>query len=127
MRAERVGRRSWMLVTASGQCQPLKYLRKHRETAATVMARIDEVDRNGPPGNPELFKWLDLQRHRGLRLCEYKVHHPRACRVYAFETPRGLVIARIEDKTGGEQRFNATTRTVKAMIDRFLEEGERYV
>ena len=115
-----------MLVSESGQCQPLRYLVRHRETAATMMRRIDDVDRNGPPGNPELFKWLAVPRHRGFRVCEYKVHHPRPCRAYAFETPRGLVIARIADKTDGDRRFNETMHAVSAMIDRFLEEGERY-
>ncbi len=51
----------------------------------------------------------------------------RACRAYAFETSRGLVIARIEDKTDSDKRSNETMRTVKALIDRFLEEGEMYV
>jgi len=39
-------------------------------------------------------------------LCEYKVHHPRASRSYAFQTDRGFVIARIEDKTESDQELN---------------------
>jgi hypothetical protein len=55
-----------------------------------------------------------------------KVHHPRACRAYAFQTSRGFVIVRIEDKTESDQQFNATMRSVTATFDQFLEEGERY-
>lgn len=116
-----------MLVSDSGRCQPLKYLMKNRETAPRMRARIDDVDRNGPPDNPELFKWLDAHKHGGMRLCEYKVHSPKACRAYAFLTSRGFVIARIEDKTENNQQFNDTMDSVKAMIDRFMEEGETYV
>jgi hypothetical protein len=115
-----------MLVSSTGQCRPLEYLKKNRDTAPIMIARIEDVDTNGPPANQELFRWLDAHKHRGHRLCEYKVHHPRACRAYAFQTGRGLVIARIEDKTTSEQRFNDTIGAVKAMIDRFLEEGETY-
>jgi len=115
-----------MLVSASGQCQPLKYLRKNRETAPVMVARIRDVDENGPPANQELFKWLDAHKPRGHRLCEYKVHHPRACRGYAFQTERGLVIARIADKTQSDQEFNDTIKSVKMLIDAFLEEGEIY-
>lgn len=115
-----------MLVSASGQCQPLKYLRKNGETAPQMLARIKDVDQNGPPANQELFKWLDSQRHRGFRICEYKVHHPRACRAYAFATDRGLVIARIEDKTESDQQLNVTMKRVKAAIDEFLKDGEEY-
>ena len=115
-----------MLVSGSGQCQPIKYLKKNRETAPVMRARIDDVDRNGPPPNPELFRWLDEHKRRGYRACEYKVHHPRACRAYAFQTPRGFVIVRIDDKTENDQQFNATMRSVKATFDQFLEEGERY-
>ncbi len=115
-----------MLISDTGQCQPLKYLKKHRETASKMRARIDDVDVNGIPDNPELFRWLDAHKYRGLRLCEYKIHHPRACRAYAFQPQRGLVIARIEDKTLSGQQFNDTLRVVWALIDRFLEEGERY-
>lgn len=127
VRAERVGRRTWMLVADSGQCQPLKYLKKNRETAPTMLGRIEDVDRNGPPDNPELFKWLDAHRYRGLRLCEYKVHHPQACRAYGFQTGRGLVIVRIEDKTESNRQFNETMKSIKTMIDQFLDGGERYV
>ena len=81
--AQKVGDRTWMLVSSSDQCQPKKYLRKNRETAPVMLARIRDVDQNGPPPNQELFRWLDEHQHRGLRLCEYKVHHPRACRAYA--------------------------------------------
>jgi len=116
-----------MLISPTGQCQPLKYLKKHRETAPRMKARIDDVDRNGPPENPELFKWLDNHKHKGFRLCEYKVHSPRACRAYAFQTNRGFVIVRIEDKTENDQQFNETMESVKATIDRFLEEGSEYV
>jgi len=91
-----------------------------------MLARIKHVDLNGPTANQELFRWLDAQSHRGIRLCEYKVHHPRACRAYAFRTSRGMVIARIEDKTASEQQFNDAMDSVKAMIDQFLEGGERY-
>ena len=126
MKAQKAGARTWMLVSASGQCQPLKYLRKNRETAPVMLARIKDVDDNGPPANQELFKWLDPHKHRGHRLCEYKVHHPRACRGYAFQTDRGLVMARIQDKTDSDQEFNDTMKSVKAQIDAFLEEGEIY-
>lgn len=126
MKARRVGTRTWMLVSDGGRCQPLKYLLKNRETAPIMLARIDDVDRNGPPPNQELFKWLDAHTHRGHRLCEYKVHHPRACRAFAFQTARGLVIARIEDKTTNARQFNHTVTVVKSLIDRFLEEGETY-
>lgn len=126
MKAASVGSRTWMLVSDSGQCQPFKYLKKNRETAPVMRARIDDIDRNGPPPNPELFRWLDDHKHRGHRACEYKVHHPRACRAYAFQTSRGFVIVRIEDKTENDQQFNATMKTVKAIFDQFLEEGERY-
>lgn len=124
MRASRVGTRTWILVSNTGQCQPLKYLKKNRDTAPIMIARIEDVDKNGPPANQELFRWLDMHKYREHRLCEYKVHHPRACRAYAFQTGRGLVIARIEDKTTSEERFNDAIGAVKAMIDRFLEEGE---
>jgi hypothetical protein len=126
VRAERVGPNTWMLVSASGQCQPLKYLKKHGETAPQMLARIHDVDQNGPPANQELFRWLDSHRHRGFRICEYKVHHPRACRAYAFVTGRGFVIARIEDKTDSDQQFNVSMRRVRAAIDEFMREGERY-
>jgi hypothetical protein len=126
VRAERVGARTWMLVSESGQCQPLKYLKKNRETAPNMMARIKDIDSNGPPPNQELFRWLDSHKQRGLRLCEYKVHHPRACRAYAFKTNRGYVIARIEDKTENDKQFNQTLKRVKAAIDEFFEEGEQY-
>ncbi len=116
-----------MLVSDAGQCQPMKYLNKNRETAPRMKARIEDIDRNGPSENPELFKWLDVHKYRGMRLCEYKVHGPRACRAYAFQTSRGLVIARIEDKTNNNQQFNEAMESVKAAIDRFLEEGETYV
>jgi hypothetical protein len=115
-----------MLVSASGQCQPLKYLKKNVETAPQMLARISDVGMNGPPANQELFKWLDSHKHRGHRICEYKIHHPRACRAYAFATGRGLVIVRIEDKTENAQQFNVTMRRVKAAIDEFLKDGERY-
>ncbi len=95
-------------------------------TAPVMLARIKDVDENGPPANQELFKWLDPHRHRGHRLCEYKVHHPRACRGYAFQTDRGLVIARIADKTKSDQELSDTTRAVKMLIDPFLEGGEIY-
>ena len=52
---------------------------------------------------------LDAHKHGGYRACEYKVHHPRACRALAFFTGHGFVIARIEDE-----------------LDQFLKEGERY-
>lgn len=126
VRAKGAGERTWMLVSASGQCQPLKYLKKNRETAPNMRARIKDIDVNGPPPNKELFRWLDNHKHRGLRLCEYKVHHPRACRAYAFQTERGFVIARFEDKTENDQQFNETMSLVKAAIDEFLEEGEKY-
>jgi hypothetical protein len=58
--------------------------------------------------------------------CEYKVHHPRARRRYAFLTGREFVIVRIEDKTENDQQFNQAMRSVKATFDRFLREGERY-
>ena len=74
--------------------------------ASVMLARIRDVDENGPPANQDLFKWLDAHRHRGHRLCEYKVHHPRACRGYAFQTDRGFVMARIDDKTESDQEFN---------------------
>jgi hypothetical protein len=73
-----------------------------------MLARIKDVDENGPPASQELFKWLDPHKYRGHRLCEYKVHHPRACRGYAFQTDRGLVMARIEDKMRAIRR--STTR-----------------
>lgn len=57
-----------MLVSAEGRCQPKKYLVKNRETAPAMLARIRDVDRNGPAPNQELFRWLDT--HRGMRLCE---------------------------------------------------------
>lgn len=126
MKARRAGARTWMLASDAGQCQPLKYLMKNRETAPVMLARIRDVDLNGPPANQELFKWLDAHKHRGLRLCEFKVHRPRACRAYAFQTERGLVIARIEDKTTSDRELKETLNLVKAMIDRFLEEGETY-
>jgi hypothetical protein len=91
-----------------------------------TLARIRDVDWNGPPANQELFRWLDGHGHRGYRVCEYKVHHPRACRAYALQTERGWVIVRIEDKTDSERQFNETMRSVKAAIDDFLKEGERY-
>ena len=120
MRAERAGERTWMLVADSGQCQPLKYLRKHRETAPHMAARIKDVDLHGPPPNRELFRWLDSHACAGHRACEYKVHHPRACRAFAFLTRRGFVIVRIEDKTENDQHFNTTMRSVKATFDQFL-------
>jgi len=95
-------------------------------TAPAMLARIKDVDENGPPANQELFKWLDPHKHRGHRVCEYKVHHPRACRGYAFQTERGLVMVRIEDKTESDQEFNDTMKSVKAQMDEFLEEGEIY-
>jgi hypothetical protein len=79
-----------MLVTDSGQCQPLKYLKKNRETAPTT------------------------------------VHHPRACRAFAFETSRGFVIVRIEDKAENNRKFNECMRSVKATFEQFLKEGESY-
>ena len=97
MRAQKAGARTWMLVSASG-----------------------------PPANQELFKWLDPHKYRGHRLCEYKVHHPRACRGYAFQTDRGLVMARIADKTESDQELNDTMKAVKMLIDAFLEGGEIY-
>jgi hypothetical protein len=124
--AEKTGDRTWMLVSVSGQCQPLKFLKRNRETAPQMLARIADVDRNGPPPNQELFRWLDAHKHRGYRPCEYKVHHPRACRAYAFLTSRGFVIVRIEDKIENDQQFNDTMRSVKATFDQFLKEGERY-
>lgn len=126
VKARRVGARTWMLVSDTGQCQPLKYLSKNRETAPVLLARIEDVDQNGPPANQELFKWLDTHTYRGLRMCEYKVHHPRACRAYAFRTERGLVIARIEDKSTSRQRFEETMSTLKTLIDHFVDEGETY-
>ena len=115
-----------MLVTESGQCQPLKYLKKNRETAPTMLARIKGVDRHGPPPNKELFRWLSLHNVDGHRACEYKVHHPRACSAFAFQTSRGFVIVRIEDKTESNQKFNDCMRSVKAIFEQFLKEGERY-
>ena len=91
-----------------------------------MLDRIDGIDRNGPSANQELFKWLDAHRYRGFRMCEYKVHHPHACRAYAFRTERGFVITRIEDKTEDDRRFNQTIESVKDMFDYFLEGGERY-
>ena len=82
------------------------------------------VSASGPPANQELFKWLDPHKYRGHRLCEYKVHHPRACRGYAFQTDRGLVMARIADKTESDQELSDTTRAVKMLSDAFLEGGE---
>jgi hypothetical protein len=125
--AKRAGDRTWMLVSSSGQCQPLKYLKKNRETAPHMLARIKDVDQNGPPANQELFRWLDAHKHRGLRFCEYKVHHPRACRAYAAQTERGYVIVRIEDKTNNDQQFNETMKAAKTLVDEFLGSGERYV
>lgn len=84
-------------------------------------------DQNGPSANQELFRWLDAHRHKGLRLCEYKVHHPRASRAYAAKTGRGYVIVRIEDKTLNDQQFNETMKSVKVAIDEFLGDGEKYV
>ena len=115
-----------MLVTDCGQCQPLKYLKKNRETAPTMLARIKGVDQHGPPPNEELFRWLDQHGVGGHRACEYKVHHPRACRAFAFQTSRGFVIVRIEDKTESNQKLNACMRSVKATFKQFLKEGERY-
>lgn len=115
-----------MLVSESGRCQPLKYLSKHRETAPAMLARFHYVDRNGTPSNPELFRWLGTENHRSFRLCEFKVHHPRACRAYAFMTSRGIVIARIEDKTTSNRRVEETIRLVKTMIDEFVRDGEEY-
>jgi hypothetical protein len=54
MKAARAGARTWMLVSDSGQCQPLKYLRKNRESAPNMRARIRDVDENGPSPNQEL-------------------------------------------------------------------------
>jgi hypothetical protein len=116
-----------MLVSGSGQCQPKKYLKKHRESAPAMLGRIRDVDQNGPPPNQELFRWLDRHKHRGLRLCEYKVHHPRACRAYVVETNRGFVIVRVDDKTNNDAEFNESMKSVKATIDEFLGDGERYV
>jgi len=115
-----------MLVSSSGRCQPLKYLEKNRETASQMLARIKDVDQNGAPPNQELFRWLDGHTHRGFRLCEYKVHHPRPCRGYAFRTKRGFVIARIDDKTNNDRQFNRGIRAVKALIDEFLDGGQDY-
>jgi hypothetical protein len=36
------------------------------------------------------------------------------------------VIARIEDKTDSDQQFNVSMRRVRAAIDEFMREGERY-
>ncbi|GEM_PF-2734541 len=83
-------------------------------------------DENGPPANQELFKWLNAHKHLGHRLCEYKVHHPRACRGYAFQTDRGLVIARIADKSESDQELNDTMKSVKMLSGAFLEGGEIY-
>jgi hypothetical protein len=91
-----------------------------------MLARIRDVDQNGPPPNQELFRWLDAHKHGGYRACEYKVHHPRACRAYAFVTGYGFVIIRIEDKTNNDQQLNDTMRSVTAAFDLFLKEGERY-
>jgi hypothetical protein len=126
MKALQAGTMTWMLASDSGRCQPLKYLQKNRETAPHMLARINDVDQHGPPPNQELFRWLDGHSHDRKRACEYKVHHPRACRAYAFRTDRGYVIVRIEDKTENAQQFNATMRAVKAAFAKFLEEGERY-
>ena len=72
------------------------------------------------------IRWLDAQKHGAHRACEYKVHHPRACRAFAFQTTRGFVIVRIEDKTENDQQFNETMRSVEAAFGQFLKEGERY-
>ena len=114
-----------MLVSDSGQCQAMKYLKKNRDTAPSMLARIQDIDQSGPSPNQELFRWLD--GYRGLRLCEYKVHHPRACRAFAAQTIRGYLIVRIEDKTESDRRFNEILRAVKASIDDFLKDGETYV
>jgi len=116
VKAAKAGDRTWMLVTDSGQCQPLP----------TMLARIRSIDQNGPPPNEELFRWLSLHNVRGHRACEYKVHHPRACRAFAFETSRGFVIVRIEDKTESGHKFTEGMRSVKAAFEQFLREGERY-
>jgi Fe-S-cluster containining protein len=76
--AQKVGDRTWMLVSGSGQCQ-------------------------------------------------HEVHHPRACRAYAVYTRRGYVIVRIDDKTENDQQFNDAMKSVKASIDEFLRDGEKYV
>ncbi len=115
-----------MLTSRTGRCQPLKYLKKNRETAPYMLARIRDVDRNGPTPNRELFRWLAGSKYRGFRLCEYKVHHPRACRAYAFRTDRGFVIARVADKTEDDRELNATLDAVRAAIDRFIEGGRQY-
>ena len=91
-----------------------------------MLARIDSIDQHGPPPNQELFRWLDGYRLGGYRACEYKVHHPHACRAYAFRTNRGFVIVRIEDKTENAQQISETMRTVKTAFTQFLEEGEKY-
>lgn len=82
------------------------------------------MDRNGPPANQELFKWLDGRSDHGHRICEYKVHHPHACRAFAFVTDRGFVIVRIEDKTQNARRLEETLRDVRNLTDAFAEEGE---
>lgn len=91
-----------------------------------MVARIEWVDRQGPPANQELFRWLEEPAYRGFRLCEYKVHHPRACRAYVFLTERGFVIARIADKTTNAREFNKHIEAAKRSIDSFIEEGARY-
>ena len=79
-----------------------------------------------PPPNEELFRWLSLHNVDGHRAREYKVHHPRACRAFAFQTSRGFVIVRIDDKTESNQKLNDCMRSVKATFKQFLKEGERY-
>lgn len=45
MEAHKVGDRTWMRISSSGQCQPKKYLKKNRETAVVMLARIRDHPR----------------------------------------------------------------------------------
>ena len=80
----------------------------------------------------------DLELDRGSGICTmtlastYIPHSPRNlqaccdCRAYAFQTARGFVIVRIEDKTENDLGFNATLRAITTTVGHGPKEGARY-
>lgn len=111
--------RIWLLFDASGDCEMLAFLDQLSGTERRkLLARLQRADLGHP---------LGTEQYRGLgpRLCEFKLHSPRALRVYAFVTSRGYVLCFGAPKAKPEvtQRHIARLRRMKEV---FHEHGGHY-
>lgn len=111
--------RIWLLFDDSDGCEMLDFLDRLTDSERRkLLARLERADLGHLLGT-EHYRALGPGTH------EFKLHSPRALRVYGFDTPRGRVLCFGAPKTKPAitQRHIARLRRLK---EEFHERGAHY-